>query len=163
MINLLYLDNNDKVIEEIEEIDVEKDYDLNKLYFVVDNFKDKIGYLKEKLQIISMDISDIYREYNLNHLEHSANTIYTISKSKFLLMQSGLVEHINLKCKNKIENLFYALKDDKTLEEFLEKRTLVIEKKENTLKILNECRTVLDILNDIQSFKDYDIDLETIK
>ena len=104
MINLLYLDNNDKVIEEIEEIDVEKDYDLNKLYFVVDNFKDKIGYLKEKLQIISMDISDIYREYNLNHLEHSANTIYTISKSKFLLMQSGLVEHINLKCKNKIES-----------------------------------------------------------
>lgn len=28
MINLLYLDNNDKVIEEI---DVEKNYDLNKL------------------------------------------------------------------------------------------------------------------------------------
>jgi len=163
MINLLYLDNNDKVIEEIEEIDVEKDYDLKKLYFVIDNFKDKVIYLKAKLQMLSINVSDINRAYNLNHLEHSANIIYTTSESDFSLIRFGLIDHINLKCQNKIENLFHALKDDKTLDEFLEKRTLVIEKKENTLKILNRCEMILDILDNIQSLKDYDTDLDIIK
>ena len=35
MINLLYLDDNNNVIEEIEEIDIEKDYKLDRLYFVI--------------------------------------------------------------------------------------------------------------------------------
>ena len=163
MINLLYLDNDNNVIEEIEEIDIEKDYKLDRLYFVVDNYKDKFDYLKEKWQMILIDVSNIHRSYNLNHLEHSANTFYETNEQSFLLIKSGLIEHMTLKCQNKIENLFYVSKDHKTLNEVLEKRTLLIEKKENTLKILNRCEMILDILDNIQSLKDYDTDLDIIK
>jgi len=163
MINLLYLDDDNNVIEEIEEINIEKDYKLDKLYFVVDNYKDKVDYFKEKLQMISIDVSDIHRSYDLNHSEHSANTFYETNEQNFILIRSSLIEHITLKCQNKIENLFHALKDDKTLSEFLEKRTFIIEKKENTLKIINQSVKILDILNNIQLLKDYDTDLDIIK
>jgi len=163
MINLLYLDDDNNVIEEIEEINIEKDYKLDKLYFVVDNYKDKVDYFKEKLQMISIDVSDIHRSYDLNHSEHSANTFYETNEQNFILIRSSLIEYIVLKCQNKIENLFHALKDDKTLSEFLEKRTFIIEKKENTLKIINQSVKILDILNNIQLLKDYDTDLDIIK
>ena len=46
---------------------------------------------------------------------------------------------------------------------FLEKRTLIVEKKENILKIINQSVEILDILNNIQSLKNYDKDLDIIK
>jgi hypothetical protein len=153
MINLLYLDDNNNVIEEIEEIDIEKDYKLDRLYFFIyNNLQSKLNYLQWLT-----NTSDFQKTYNLNHLEHSANTIYTTSESSFLLMQSGLIEHINFKCKNKIENLFHELKDSNILNVFLEKRKLVIEKKEQLLKIFSECKTLLEILNNVDLLNDLDL------
>jgi len=150
MINLLYLDNDNNVIEEIEEINIEKDYKLDKLYFVIyNNFQSQLDHLQS-----ITSISDVQKTYNLNHLDHSANMIYTTSESNILLIQSKLIEYINNVSKNKIENLFHQLKDNNVLSVFLEKRELVKEKKEKLLKIFSECKTLLEILNNIQSLND---------
>ena len=150
MINLLYLDNDNNVIEEIEEINIEKDYKLDKLYFVIyNNFQSQLDHLQS-----ITNISDVQKTYNLNHLDHSANMIYTTSKSNILLIQSKLIEYVNNVSKNKIENLFHQLKDNNVLSVFLEKRELVKEKQEKLLKIFSECKTLLEILNNIQSLND---------
>lgn len=150
MINLLYLDNDNNVIEEIEEINIEKDYKLDKLYFVIyNNFQSQLDHLQS-----ITNISDVQKTYNLNHLDHSANMIYTTSESNILLIQSKLIKYINNVSKNKIENLFHQLKDNNVLSVFLEKRELVKEKKEKLLKIFSECKTLLEILNNIQSLND---------
>ena len=87
MINLLYLDDDNNVIEEIEEINIEKDYKLDKLYFVIyNNFQSQLDHLQS-----ITNISDIQKTYNFNHLDHSANMIYTTSKSNILLIQSKLI------------------------------------------------------------------------
>ena len=150
MINLLYLDDDNNVIEEIEEINIEKDYKLDKLYFVIyNNFQSQLDHLRS-----ITNISDIQKTYNLNHLDHSANMIYTTSKSNILLIQSKLIEYVNNVSKNKIENLFHQLKDSNVLNVFLEKRELVKEKQEKLLKIFSECKTLSEILNNIQSLND---------
>ena len=145
MINLLYLDGDNNIIEELENINVEKDYNLKGLYFV-NNIQPQLIYLQSLTNTF-----DFQMTYNLNHSEHSANTIYTTSESNILLIQSRLIELINAISKDKIENLFRALKDDNVLSVFLEKRELVIEKKEKLLKIFSECKTLLEILNNVQS------------
>ena len=59
--------------------------------------------------------------------------------------------------KYKIENVFRELKDNSVLRVFLEKREVVIEKKEQLLKIFSECKTLLEILNNIDSLNDLDL------
>ena len=148
MINLLYLDDDNNVIEELENINIEKDYDLKKLYFVVVN-----NNLQSQLICLQSltNTFDFQMTYNLNHSDYSANTIYTTSESNILLIQSRLIEYVNAISKDKIENIFRALKDDSVLSVFLEKRELVIEKKEKFLKIFSECKALLEILNNVQS------------
>ena len=141
----MYLDDDNNIIEELENINVEKDYNLKGLYFV-NNIQPQLIYLQSLTNTF-----DFQMTYNLNHSEHSANTIYTTSESNILLIQSRLIELINAISKDKIENLFRALKDDNVLSVFLEKRELVIEKKEKLLKIFSECKTLLEILNNVQS------------
>lgn len=157
MINLVYLDDDNNIIEELENINVEKDYDLKRLYFV-NNIQPQLIYLQSLTNTF-----DFQMTYNLNHSEHSANTIYTTSESNILLIQSRLIELINAISKDKIENLFRALKDDNVLSVFLEKRELVIEKKEKLLKIFSECKTLLEILNNVQSLMNPFEDLNLIK
>lgn len=157
MINLLYLDDNNNIIEELENINVEKDYDLKRLY-LVNNLELQLIYLQSLTNTF-----DFQMTYNLNHSDYSANTIYTTSESNILLIQSRLIEHINAISKDKIENLFRALKDDSVLSVFLEKRELVIEKKEQLLKIFSECKTLFEILNNVQSLMNPFKDLNLIK
>ena len=147
MINLLYLDDENNIIEEIEEIDSEKNYKLNRLYFVNNNF---LQSQLTSLQSLT-NIFDFQKTYNLNHSNCSANMIYTTSESNILLIQSRLIEYVNTRSKYKLEILFHELKDDDALSVFLEKRELVIEKKEKLLKIFSECKTLSEILNNIQS------------
>jgi hypothetical protein len=147
VINLLYLDDENNIIEEIEEIDSKKDYKLNKLYFVNNNF---LQSQLTSLQSLT-NTFDFQKTYNLNHSNCSANMIYTTSESNILLIQSRLIEYINTRSKYKLKILFDELKDDDALSVFLEKRELVIEKREQLLKILSECKTLLEILNNIQS------------
>ena len=153
MINLLYLDDDNNIIEEIEEIHGEKDYKLNKLYFVID-LQSELNHLQS---LTNINILDFQKIYNLNHLHRNANVIYITSESNILLIKSRLIECINTKSKNKIENLFHELKDNSVLNVFLEKRELVIEKKEQLLKIFSECKTLLEILNNIYSLNDLDL------
>ena len=157
MINLLYLDDAKNIIEELENINVEKDYDFKRLYFV-NNLQPQLNDLESLT-----NISDFQMTYDLNHSEHSANIFYTTSESNILTIQSRLIEHINAISKDKIENLFRALKDDNVLSVFLEKRELVIEKKEKLLKIFSECKTLLEILNNVQSLMNPFEDLNLIK
>jgi len=153
MINLLYLDDDNNIIEEIEEINIEKDYKLNRLYFVI-GVQSELNYLQ---LLTNVNMSDFQKKYNLNDLDHSANEIYITSESNILLIHSRLIECINTKSKNKIENLFHELKDNNVLSVFLEKRELVIEKKEQLLKIFSECKTLSEILNNIYSLNDLDL------
>ena len=157
MINLLYLDDNNNIIEELENINVEKDYDLKRLY-LVNNLEPQLIYLQSLTNTF-----DFQMTYNLNHSDYSANTIYTTSESNILLIQSRLIEYVNAISKDKIENIFRALKDDSVLSVFLEKRELVIEKKEQLLKIFSECKTLLEILNNVQSLMNPFKDLNLIK
>ena len=157
MINLLYLDDAKNIIEELENINVEKNYDFKRLYFV-NNIQPQLIYLQSLTNTF-----DFQMTYNLNHSEHSANTIYTTSESNILLIQSRLIEYVNAISKDKIENLFRVLKDDSVLSVFLEKRELVIEKKEQLLKKISECKTLLEILNNVQSLINPFEDLNLIK
>jgi len=149
----LYLDDDNNIIEEIEEINIEKDYKLNRLYFVI-GVQSELNYLQ---LLTNVNMSDFQKKYNLNDLDHSANEIYITSESNILLIHSRLIECINTKSKNKIENLFHELKDNNVLSVFLEKRELVIEKKEQLLKIFSECKTLSEILNNIYSLNDLDL------
>ena len=145
MINLLYLDDENNIIEEIEEIDSEKDYKLNRLYYV-NNLQSQLTSLQSLTNTF-----DFQKTYNLNHSNYSANVIYTTSESNISLIKSRLIEYVNTRSKYKREILFHELKDDDALSVFLEKRELVIEKREQLLKILSEYKTLLEILNNIQS------------
>jgi hypothetical protein len=152
MINLLYLDDDNNIIEEMENLTVnEKDYKLDRLYFVND-LQSQLTYLQSLTNTFDFQIT-----YNLNHLDHSANAIYTTSESNILLIQSKLIECVNARYKYKIENVFRELKDNSVLRVFLEKREVVIEKKEQLLKIFSECKTLLEILNNIDSLNDLDL------
>ena len=133
MIKLLYLDDENNIIEKIENLTAnEKDYKLDRLYYV--------NYLnlqsQSQLNFIQSitNTFDFQEKYILNHSEHSANIIYTTSESNISLIQSKLIEYIDAKSKYKIENLFRELKDNSVLSVFLEKRDLVIEKKRTTFK-----------------------------
>jgi len=156
MIKLLYLDDENNILEKIENLTAnEKDYQLDKLYYV--------NYLNLQSQSQLNHIQsitntfDFQEKYTLNHSEHSANIIYTTSESNISLIQSGLIEYINTKSKYKIENLFHELKDNSVLSVFLEKRELVIEKKEQLLKIFSECKTLSEILNNVDLIFDFDL------
>jgi len=157
MIILLYLDDDNNIIEELENINVEKDYDFKRLY-LVNNLEPQLIYLQSLTNTF-----DFQMTYNLNHSDYSANTIYTTSQSNISLIQSRLIEYVNAISKDKIENIFRALKDDSVLSVFLEKRELVIEKKEQLLKIFSECKTLLEILNNVQSLMNPFKDLNLIK
>ena len=153
MINLLYLDDENNIIEEIENLTInEKDYKLDRLYFV-----NNLHYHKSNHLQLLTNIFDFQITYNLNHLDYSADAIYTTSESNISLIQSRLIENINTKSKYKIENLFRELKDNSVLSVFLEKRELVIEKKEQLLKIFGECKTLSEILNNVDSIFDLDL------
>jgi hypothetical protein len=160
MINLLYLDDNNNIIEELENINVEKDYKLDKLYFVVVN-----NNLQSQLICLQSltNTFDFQMTYNLNHSDYSADTIYTTSESNISLIQSRLIELINAMSKDKIGNIFQELKDDSVLSVFLEKRKLVIEKKEKLAKKISEYKTLLEILNNVQSLINPFEDLNLIK
>ena len=152
MINLLYLDDDNNIIEEMENLTVnEKDYKLDRLYFVND-LQSQLTYLQSLTNTFDFQIT-----YNLNHLDHSANAIYTTSESNILLIQSKLIEYIDAKSKYKIENLFRELKDNSVLRVFLEKREVVIEKKEQLLKIFSECKMLSEILNNVDLIFDLDL------
>ena len=152
MINLLYLDDDNNIIEEIENLTLnEKDYKLDRLYFV-NNLQSQLIYLQSLTNTFDFQLT-----YNLNHLDHSADAIYTTSESNISLIQSKLIECLNTRSKYKIENLFHELKDNSVLSLFLEKRELVIEKKEQLLKIFSECKTLLEILNNMDSLNDLDL------
>ena len=152
MINLLYLDDDNNIIEEIENLTLnEKDYKLDRLYFV-NNLQSQLIYLQSLTNTFDFQIT-----YNLNHLDSSADAIYTTSESNISPIQSKLIECVNTRSKYKIENLFHELKDNSVLSLFLEKRELVIEKKEQLLKIFSECKTLLEILNNMDSLNDLDL------
>ena len=152
MINLLYLDDDNNIIEEIENLTIsEKDYKLDRLYFV-NNLQSQLIYLQSLTNTFDFQIT-----YNLNHLDSSADAIYTTSESNISPIQSKLIECVNTRSKYKIENLFHELKDNSVLSLFLEKRELVIEKKEQLLKIFSECKTLLEILNNMDSLNDLDL------
>lgn len=153
MTRLLYLDDDYNIIEEIQEINFQKDYNLDKLYFVNNSHLESVFLQSAFLQSIT-NILNFQKTYKLNHLDHSVDVIYTTSESNVLLIQSKLIEHINIISKNKLENLFYELKDDNVLSVFLEKRELVIEKKEKLLKTFGEYKTLSEILNNINSLND---------
>ena len=152
MINLLYLDDDNNIIEEIENLTIsEKDYKLDRLYFV-NNLQSQLIYLQSLTNTF-----DFQMTYNLNHLDSSADAIYTTSESNISLIQSRLIECVNIKSKNKIENLFHELKDNSVLSVFLEKRELVIQKKEQLLKIFSQCKTLSEILNNVDLIFDLDL------
>jgi len=148
MINLLYLDDENNIIEKLQEINFEKDYKLDKLYFV-NNLQSQLTYLQSLTNTFDFQIT-----YNLNHLDHSADTIYTTSESNISLIQSKLIDCVNTRSKDKIEHLFHELKDNSVLSVFLEKREVVVEEKEQLLKIFSECKTLSEILNNIDSLRD---------
>ena len=167
MINLVYLDDDNNVIEEMEEINYEKDYKLDKLYLVSSEPQSQLMYLQSLTNTF-----DFQMTYNLNHSDYSsntiynsantmiynsANTIYTTSESNILIIQSKLIEHLNVVSKDKIKNTFHALKDNSTLSVFLEKRELVIEKKEQLFKKISDCKTLSEILNNIYSINDLNL------
>ena len=154
MIKLLYLDDENNIIEKIENLTAnEKDYKLDRLYYVnYLNLQSQLNFIQSITNTF-----DFQEKYILNHSEHSANIIYTTSESNISLIQSKLIEYIDAKSKYKIENLFRELKDNSVLSVFLEKRDLVIEKKEQLLKIFSECKMLSEILNNVDLIFDLDL------
>jgi len=150
MIKLLYLDDENNILEKIENLTTnEKDYQLDKLYYV--NYlnlqsQSQLNHIQSITNTFDFQIT-----YKLNHLDHSADTIYTTSESNISLIQSKLIDCVNTRSKDKIEHLFHELKDNSVLSVFLEKREVVVEEKEQLLKIFSECKTLSEILNNIQS------------
>ena len=159
IVKLLYLDENKNILEYISEIDVTKDYDISRLYYVENDITPDSLYdlLKNK---INMDgVSKFDSTYVLNHSTFSATCkILKIDDQSEILIKRGMINFLNDRFPIECSILFKTIVDSNTsISEFEIKRNVFLVKKASLIKTIQESQNILETIStsqvDLFSFK----------
>ena len=159
IVKLLYLDENKNILEYISEIDVTKDYDISRLYYVENDINPDSLYdlLKNK---INMDgVSKFDCTYVLNHSTFSATCkISKLIDQSEILIKQRMINFLNDRFFVECSILFETIGDSETsISEFENKRNDFLTKKASLIKIIEESQNILETISTSQ------IDLFSLK
>lgn len=148
-VKLLYLDENKNILEYISEIDITKDYDISRLYYVENDINPDSFYdlLKNK---INMDgVSKFDCTYVLNHSTFSATRkISKIDDQSEILIKQRMINFLNDRFPIECSILFETIVDSETsISEFEDKRNIFLTKKTSLIKIIQESQNILETIS----------------
>ena len=148
-VKLLYLDENKNILEYISEIDVTKDYDISRLYYVENDINPDSLYdlLKNK---INMDgVSKFDSTYVLNHSTFSATCkISKVDDQSEILIKQRMTNYLNDRFFVECSILFETIVDSETsISEFENKRNDFLTKKASLIKIIEESQNILETIS----------------
>ena len=149
IVKLLYLDENKNILEYISEIDVTKDYDISRLYYVENDINPDSLYdlLKNK---INMDgVSKFDSTYVLNHSTFSATCkISKVDDQSEILIKQRMTNYLNDRFFVECSILFETIVDSETsIFEFENKRNDFLTKKASLIKIIEESQNILETIS----------------
>jgi hypothetical protein len=147
-VKLLYLDENKNILEYISEIDVTKDYDISRLYYVENDIDPDALYdlLKNK---INMDgVSKFNCTYVLNHSTFSATRkISKVDDQSEILIKQRITNYLNDRFFVECNILFETIVDSGTsISEFENKRNTFLTKKTSLIKTIQESQNILETI-----------------
>ena len=148
IVKLLYLDENKNILEYISEIDVTKDYDVSRLYYVENDINPDSLYdlLKNK---INMDgVSKFDSTYVLNHSTFSATCkISKVDDQSEILIKQRMTNYLNDRFPIECSILFETIVDSETsISEFEDKRNTFLTKKTSLIKTIQESQNILETI-----------------
>ena len=148
IVKLLYLDENKNILEYISEIDVTKDYDISRLYYVENDINPDSLYdlLKNK---INMDgVSKFDSTYVLNHSTFSATCkISKVDDQSEILIKQRMTNYLNDRFFVECSILFETIVDSETsISEFENKRNTFLTKKTSLIKTIQESQNILETI-----------------
>ena len=148
-VKLLYLDENKNILEYISEIDVTKDYDISRLYYVENDINPDSLYdlLKNK---INMDgVSKFDSTYVLNHSTFSATRkMSKVDDQSEILIKQRMINFLNDRFFVECSILFETIVDSETsISEFENKRNDFLTKKASLIKIIEESQNILETIS----------------
>ena len=148
IVKLLYLDENKNILEYISEIDVTKDYDISRLYYVENDINPDSLYdlLKNK---INMDgVSKFDSTYVLNHSTFSATCkISKVDDQSEILIKQRMTNYLNDRFPIECSILFKTIVDSETsISEFEDKRNTFLTKKTSLIKTIQESQNILETI-----------------
>ena len=149
IVKLLYLDENKNILEYISEIDVTKDYDISRLYYVENDINPDSLYdlLKNK---INMDgVSKFDSTYVLNHSTFSATRkMSKVDDQSEILIKQRMINFLNDRFFVECSILFETIVDSETsISEFENKRNDFLTKKASLIKIIEESQNILETIS----------------
>ena len=149
IIKLLYLDENKNILEYISEIDVTKDYDISRLYYVENDINSDSLYdlLKNK---INMDgVSKFDSTYVLNHSTFSATCkMSKVDDQSEILIKQRMINFLNDRFPIECSILFKTIVDSETsISEFEDKRNVFLTKKTSLIKTIQESQNILETIS----------------
>jgi len=148
-VKLLYLDENKNILEYISEIDVTKDYDISRLYYVENDIDPDALYdlLKNK---INMDgVSKFDKTYVLNHSTFSSTCkMSKVNDQSEILIKQRMINFLNDRFPIECDILFKTIIDSGTsISEFENKRNDFLTKKASLIKIIEESQNILETIS----------------
>ena len=150
-VKLLYLDENKiNILEYISEIDVTKDYDISRLYYVENSIDiDEVYFsLKNKININDIPKFNIVG-YELNHSTCSATCkISKIDDQSEILVKQRMISFLNNRFFVECDILFKTIVDSGTsISEFENKRNDFLTKKTSLIKIIEESQNIAETIS----------------
>jgi hypothetical protein len=151
-IKLLYLDKNKiNILEYITEIDITKDYDISRLYYVEDHINQDSLYnlLKNTISMEDIVLNFDIIDYELNHFTSSATcNISKIDDQSEILIKQRMIDLLNDRFFIECNILFKTIVDFETsISEFEIKRNDFLIKKAFLIKTIQESQNILETIS----------------
>lgn len=149
IVKLLYLDENKNILEYISEIDVTKDYDISRLYYVENDINPDSLYDLFKNKINMDGVSKFDCTYVLNHSTFSATCkMSKVDDQSEILIKQRMTNYLNDRFFVECSILFETIVDSETsISEFENKRNDFLTKKASLIKIIEESQNILETIS----------------
>ena len=148
-VKLLYLDENKNILEYISEMDVTKDYDISRLYYVENGINPDALYDLLKTKINMDGVSKFDNTYVLNHSTFSATAkISKVDDQSEILIKQRMINLLNDRFPIECNILFKTIVDSETsISEFEIKRNSFLVKKASLIKTIQESQNILETIS----------------
>ena len=149
IVKLLYLDENKNILEYISEIDVKKDYDISRLYYVEEHVDPDSLYDSLKNKINMDGVSKFDSTYVLNHSTFSATCkIFKVDDQSEILIKQRMIKYLDDRFPIECNILFETIVDSNTsISEFEIKRNAFLVKKASLIKIIQESQNIVETIS----------------
>ena len=149
IVKLLYLDENKNILEYISEIDVTKDYDISRLYYVENDIDPDALYDLLKIKINMDGVSEFDSTYVLNHSTFSSTCkMSKVDDQSEILIKQRMTNYLNDRFFVECNILFETIVDSGTsISEFENKRNDFLTKKASLIKIIEESQNILETIS----------------